>query len=169
VKARRADLYRAFAASVKEDFRAGAFDNRAHSLYVLVMLPAHRVLEEIIASLRNVIAPAIAEPYPKAQAYMAAVILEFVSRQVEERRDVEEGKKQILGDLFHDLSMVLAGKSLPSSSASDYEARLCRLIEWLYAEKDRLSPEIFVAANQRVRAALRQLLDQELKVAGTKE
>ena len=45
------------------------------------MLTAHHLLEEVIASLRNVIAPAIADPYPKAQAYMTAVILEFVSRQ----------------------------------------------------------------------------------------
>ena len=133
------------------------------------MLSAHRLLEEIVISLRHVIAPAIADPYPKSQAYMAAVILEFVSRQVEERRDIDEEKQQTLNNLFHDLSAVLPGHPPPSSSEADYEARLCRLIEWLYSEKDRLGPEAFATANQHVRAALRQLLDQELKVAGTKE
>lgn len=133
------------------------------------MLTAHRLLEEIIASLRNVIAPAIADPYPKSQAYMAAVILEFVARQVEERHDIDEEKKHTLSNLFHDLSAVLAGHSLLSASDADYEARLCRLIEWLYSEKARLGPEAFAVANQKVRAALRQLLDQELKIAGTKE
>lgn len=54
-------------------------------------------------------------------------------------------------------------------SASDQEARLGRLIEWLYTEKDHLGPETFAAANQKVRAALRQLLDQELKIAGKAE
>jgi len=46
------------------------------------MIPAKQLIGEVVSSLRNVIGPAIDEPYPKAQAYMAAVILEFVSRQV---------------------------------------------------------------------------------------
>jgi hypothetical protein len=133
------------------------------------MIAAHRLLEEVVASLRNVIAPAIVEPYPKSQAYMAAVILEFVSRQVEERHDIDEGKTHTLNELFQNLSSLLAGKESAVSSIPDQEAHLCRLIEWLYAEKDRLGPETFTAANQRVRAALRQLLDQELKVAGKAE
>jgi hypothetical protein len=133
------------------------------------MIAAHRLLEEVIASLRNVIAPAIAEPYPKSQAYMAAVILEFVSRQVEERHDIDEEKTLTLNALFHDVTSLLAGKAPAVVNTPDQEARLGRLIEWLYAEKDRLSPETFAAANQRVRAALRQLLDQELKVAGKTE
>jgi hypothetical protein len=133
------------------------------------MLTAHQLLDEIIASLRTVIGPTIPDPYPKAQAFMAAVILEFISRQVEERRDIVAEKDHALLNLFTDLSSVLAGKRFPDATEADKETRLCRLIEWLYAEKDRLGPETFNAANQRVRAALRQLLDQELKVAGTRE
>ncbi|MBM4258289.1 MAG: hypothetical protein FJ147_20635 [Deltaproteobacteria bacterium] len=133
------------------------------------MLTAHHLFKEVIASLRNVVAPAIADPYPKSQAYMAAVILEFVSRQVEERRDIDQEKQQTLNRLFHDLSAFLADKTPSSASETDYEARLCRLIEWLYNEKERLGPEAFATANQKVRAALRQLLDQELKIAGTTE
>lgn len=133
------------------------------------MLTAPQLLTEIITSLRTVIAPAIPEPYPKAQAYMAAVILEFISRQVEERRDIAAEKDNVLNGLFGDLTIVLKGQSLPKEEDTDQEARLSRLIEWLYTEKDRLGPEVFHAANQRVRVALRQLLDQELKVAGTRE
>jgi hypothetical protein len=133
------------------------------------MLAAHQLLEEIITSLRNVIAPAIPDPYPKAQAYMAAVILEFVARQVEERRDIAAEKDNILTGLFGDLAAVLSGKPLPQAENTDQEARLCRLIEWLYAEKDRLGPETFNTANQRIRAALRELLNQELKIAGKEE
>ena len=133
------------------------------------MIAAHRLLEEVIASLRNVIAPAIAEPYPKSQAYMAAVILEFVSRQVEERHDIEEEKTLTLNALFHDVTSLLTGKAPVVVDTLDEETRLGRLIEWLYAEKDHLGPETFAAANQRVRAALRQVLDQELKVAGKAE
>lgn len=133
------------------------------------MLTAHQLLNEIIASLRTVIGPAIPDPYPKAQAFMAAVVLEFIARQVEERHDIAIEKDTILAGLFGDLTTVLSGKALPNLESTDHEARLCRLIEWLYAEKDRLGPETFTAANQRVRAALRELLDQELKIAGKEE
>ena len=46
------------------------------------MLSAKLLLGEIATSLRQVIGPAISEPYPKAQAYMAATILDFISRQI---------------------------------------------------------------------------------------
>jgi hypothetical protein len=130
------------------------------------MLSAHRLLDELIASLRNVIAPAIPDPYPKAQAYMAAVILEFIARQVEERHDIAEEKERAMSGLFHDLAALLDEKPLPELSDTDQEQRLSRLIEWLYSEKDRLGPDAFTVANQRIRAVLRQLLDQELRVAG---
>ncbi len=133
------------------------------------MLTAHQLLKEIITSLRNVIGPAIPDPYPKAQAFMAAVVLEFISRQVEERRDIAAEKVLVLDKVFIDLSSVLAGKTLPTTEEGEKEARLCQLIEWLYAEKDQLGPEAFNAANQRVRIALRELLNQELKIAGTTE
>ena len=130
------------------------------------MLPARRFLDEIVASLRTVIAPAIAEPYPKAQAYMAAVILEFVSRQVEERDDVEAAKARALDALFRDLPALLGARPLPGSGEGASLARLCRVIEWLYAERERLGPDVFAAANGRVRRTLRELLDEDLKVAG---
>jgi hypothetical protein len=132
------------------------------------MLAAHHLLKEVIASLRNVIAPAVADPYPKSQAYMAAVILEFIARQVEERSDSSKEKEHVLEHLFSDLRLLITDKVLTSKDP-DQEARLCRFIEWMYTEKDRLGPEAFTAANQKVRTALRQLLDQELKIAGTKE
>jgi hypothetical protein len=130
------------------------------------MLPAHRFLDEIVVSLRTVIAPAIADPYPKAQAYMAAVILEFVARQVEERGDLAQGKARALERLFGDLSAELGGRGLPGPDAAGAEARLCRVIEWLYTERERLGADVFAAAHGRVRRTLRQLLDEDLKVAG---
>jgi hypothetical protein len=128
------------------------------------MISAKLLLSEIVNSLRNVIAPAIDEPYPKAQAYMAAVILEFVSRQVEERADIDRQKDFALGALFHDLANLPDIAPLDDPEAEG-EMRLCRLIERLYQERERLGEEVFTAAHQRVRLTLRQMLDQELKVA----
>ena len=129
------------------------------------MPSAHHFLEEVITSLRTVIVPAIADPYPKAQAAMAAVLLEFVSRQVEERSDIAQGKERVLGELFGDLPKLLSGQSLEGDDKEDQESRLCRVIEQLYVHRSQLGEEIFAAANTRVRQTLRQLLDEELKVA----
>ncbi len=128
------------------------------------MISAKQLITEIVNSLRNVIAPAIDEPYPKAQAYMAAVILEFVARQVEERADIEQQKKSALDALFHDLANLVDG-SRPGDGKAEGEMRLCHLIEWLYERRANLGEEAFAAANQRIRHTLRQMLDQELKIA----
>ena len=132
------------------------------------MIPANQLLSEIVTSLREVIAPAIAEPYPKAQAYMAAVILEFVARQVAERGDIEEQKHAAMLELVRDLSRLPDVNRLVRGDELD-ETGLNKLIEHLYAERGRLGEETFAAANRRVRQTLRKLLDQELKVAGKSE
>lgn len=128
------------------------------------MISAKQLLSEIVNSLRNVIAPAINEPYPKAQAYMAAVILEFVARQVEERADIEQQRESALRALFHDLANLPDIAQL-AANRIESEVQLCHLIERLYEERDRLGEASFTAANQRIRQTLRQMLDQELKVA----
>jgi hypothetical protein len=130
------------------------------------MLPPHRLLDEIITSLRTVIAPAIAAPYPRSQAYMAAVILEYVSRQVQERGDLRAGKVRALEDLFRELPSMLEGRALPGRDDEEAEARLCHIIEWLHAEREGLGPAVFAAVNGRVRQTLRQLLKEDLKIAG---
>ena len=48
-------------------------------------------------------------------------------------------------------------------------AQLSTLIERLYTERPRLGESTFAAANKRVRGALRELLDQELKIVEKRE
>lgn len=132
------------------------------------MIPARHLIHEIVTSLREVIAPAVAEPYPKAQAYMAAVVLEFVARQIEERGDLEEHKHAVMLELRRDLARMPEVCGLVRGDHLS-EDGLCELIEHLYAERGRLGEETFAVANHRVREALRQLLDQDLMVAGKAE
>jgi hypothetical protein len=132
------------------------------------MIPAKHILTEIVTSLREVIAPAIADPYPKSQAYMAAVVLEFVARQVEERGDIEIEKHAALMELMRDLSRLPEVGRMVRGDHLD-EAGLCELIEHLYSERVQLGEETFASANRRIRQALRALLDAELKVAGKAE
>ena len=93
-----------------------------------------------------------------------SVILEFVQRQVEERADIQQHKDLALGVLFHDLPN-LPGVASPAGEEADGQTRLCHLIERLYGARERLGEELFAAANQRIRRTLRQMLDQELKIA----
>src|SRR2546430_10911786 len=109
------------------------------------MIPAKQLLSEVAASLRNVIGPAIAEPYPKAQAYMAAVILEFVSRQVEERSDIAQGKQDAIAAMFEALALV-AGANI-ADDIPPTEDGLSQLIERLYAQRPHLGEQAFAAAN----------------------
>jgi hypothetical protein len=132
------------------------------------VIDARRMLEEVIASLRGVIAPAISAPYPKTQAYMAAVILETLSLAIEERSDLAEARKRSIVQLFADLGELGAGVSEALPDGED-EARLARLVEVLYADRERLGEERFAAANRRVRQTLRDLLDADLKIASSKE
>jgi len=132
------------------------------------MIPARHIINEIVTSLREVIAPAIAEPYPKSQAYMAAVVLEFIARQVEERNDIETEKYTALMALLRDLShQPELGPMIEADHLS--EAGLCELIERLYSQREQLGEEVFASVNRRIRQALRALLDAELKVAGKAE
>jgi hypothetical protein len=133
------------------------------------VISARRMLEEVIASLRGVIAPAISAPYPKTQAYMAAVILETVSQAIEERSDLAEAKKRSIDRLFADLGDLGVGASPESLGGGADDARLATLVERLYADRERLGEERFAAANRRVRQTLRDLLDADLKIAASKE
>jgi hypothetical protein len=132
------------------------------------MIPAKQLLNEVVISLREVIAPAVAEPYAKAQAYMAAVILEFVARQVDERGDIGTQKDAAMVELMRDLSRLPGIDRLLRANPMT-EDGLCELIEHLYAERGSLGEETFATANRRVRQTLRELLDQELKIAGKTE
>ena len=80
------------------------------------MIEAKQLLNEIAKALRNVIAPAITEPYPKAQAFMAAVIIEFVARQVRKAKsDVAEGKQEAmvsLGNFRASQQRIISGKGV---------------------------------------------------------
>jgi hypothetical protein len=129
------------------------------------MLPAKILLTEIISSLRNVIGPAVKDPHAESQAYMAAVILEFVSRQIEDRNDLESVEQLALTELFDDLSRIPDLAKIVERDGPDLPSRLCHTIEALYSARGQIAPQAFERANRRIRLTLRQLLDAELKIA----
>ena len=129
------------------------------------MLSAKLLVGEIVSSLRQVIGPAISEPYPKAQAYMAATILEFVARQIEERGGSDSKREAVLEALFDDIGRLGLPARIASTGSRD-EATLSDLISNLYQARGEIGETVFAAANLRVRRALRDLLNLELEIAG---
>ena len=115
------------------------------------------------------IAPAISAPYPKTQAYMAAVILETLARAIEERSDVAEAKRRSIERLFAELGALGVGAMTETRGSVADDERLAKLVESLYADRERLGEARFAAANRRVRQTLRDLLDADLKIAASKE
>jgi hypothetical protein len=129
------------------------------------MLSAKLLVGEIVSSLRQVIGPAISEPYPKAQAYMAATILEFVARQIEERGASDSEREAVLEALFDDIGKLGLPARIARVDARD-EAAFSELIAQLYQVRGEIGESVFAAANQRVRRALRDLLNLDLEIAG---
>ena len=129
------------------------------------MLSTKLLVGEIVSSLRQVIGPAISEPYPKAQAYMAATILEFVARQIEERGASDSEKEAVLEALFDDIGKLGLPARIASIDSRD-EAALSELIGRLYQARGEIGESLFAPANRRVRRALRDLLNLDLEVAG---
>jgi hypothetical protein len=129
------------------------------------MLSAKLLVGEIVSSLRQVIGPAISEPYPKAQAYMAATILEFVARQIEERGGSDSKKEAVLETLFDDIDRLGLPAGIASPGARD-AAAFSELIANLYQVRSEIGESAFAAANLRVRRALRDLLNLDLEIAG---
>jgi hypothetical protein len=129
------------------------------------MLSAKLLVGEIVSSLRQVIGPAISEPYPKAQAYMAATILEFVARQIEERGTSDSERVAVLEAVFDDIGKLGLPARIASVDSRD-EVALSELIARLYQARGELGESAFAAANQRVRRALRDLLNLDLEIAG---
>lgn len=128
------------------------------------MIPPHRLLGEVIATIKNVIAPAIPDPYPKTQAYMAAVILEMVARSLEERRDLGDAKTDAVERLVAELRG-LGVAPPPFAEGDDAEHRVGRISVALDADRASLGEETYRAAKGHLRRAMRVLLDQDLRVA----
>jgi hypothetical protein len=125
-------------------------------------------------TLRKEIGPAVDGDYPRTQAFMAAVILEKVARQLELRPAHERADAAEMRQLYADLDTVLTAEGAPTAvralvdegMAGGDSDGLCRLIEALYAHRDELGPSTFAAALSRVRTTLRARIGRRMEYAG---
>lgn len=132
------------------------------------------LLERIAQLLRREIGPAIDAEYPRTQAFMAAVVLQKVGRQLALAAEHAAAETSDLEALLADLRALLDESVAPGAvrSAVDgltetRDARgLCRLIEALYASRAELGEARFAALLGRTRVTLRRSIDRRMAVAG---
>lgn len=131
------------------------------------------LLQRIANTLKRDVGPAIEAEYPKTQAFMAAVVLQKLGRQLGLEGAHRAAAAADLSALLDDLGGLLGGGETPArvtaavqtlTSARD-AAALCTLIETLYASRGELGAARFDALLGRVRETLRASIDRRMEYA----
>lgn len=128
----------------------------------------------IARMLKQEVAPAVTAEYPRTQAFMAAVVLQKLGRQLESEPLHGETKRSDLDALVIDLGASLACGEAPmpvrdafvALTRSRDEAALCRLIEALYEARADLGEERFGQLLARIRRTLRTQIDRRMEYSG---
>ncbi len=136
------------------------------------MLSPEEHLERMSGILRHDIGPAVADPFPKTQAFMASVVLEKLARQLRTRSAHETAERNDMAELGVALAAEIGpgdpeGLRHAVSSLHDGPVgpALSRAVAELYAGRDQLSPDRFDHLLTLVRRTLRARLDRQLEYA----
>jgi hypothetical protein len=131
------------------------------------------LLQRIASTLKRDVGPAIDAEYPKTQAFMAAVVLQKLGRQLDLEGAHRSADAEDLSALLEDLGSVLGEGETPASVTGAIQtltrtrdaAALCTLIEALYASRTELGAARFDALLGRVRETLRASIDRRMEYA----
>ena len=131
------------------------------------------LLQRIANTLKRDVGPAIETEYPKTQAFMAAVVLQKLGRQLDLEGAHRSADAADLSALLEDLGGVLGEGETPASvtgavgtlTRTRDAAALCTLIETLYASRAELGAARFDALLGRVRETLRASIDRRMEYA----
>src|SRR5262249_47703132 len=131
------------------------------------------LLQRIARTLRQDIGPAVRAEYPRTQAFMAAVVLQKVSRQLALADEHAAAEIADLTALLADLRQLSLDDSAPSPVLAAVDglaqaldaAALCRLIEALYGARADLGEARFATLLGRIRQTLRRNIDRRMAVA----
>ena len=129
------------------------------------------LLLRIANTLRQEIAPAVDAEYPKTQAFMAAVVLQKLGRQIALAPTHARAAGAELDALIVDLTASAADGPVAIRSAVAHLSQfrdagaLCRLIESLYACRDVLGERRFEDLLARVRRTLRTDIERRMEYA----
>ncbi len=131
------------------------------------------LLARIATTLKQGIAPAVAEDYPRTQAHMAAVVLDKVARDLATAEAHRDAAAADVAALVHDLAAALPvdatpallGDALARLAADRDNAALAAVVAALYAVRGELGEVRFDNLLGRVRETLRRDIDRRCAVA----
>lgn len=131
------------------------------------------LLARLSSTLRHDIGPAVVEPFPKTQAFMASVILEKLSAQIRLASTHTEAEAADLAALAADLPRLLGAAPVPPTVAAavdrltsgDGSAALSALVAALWAEREALGADRFQTVLGRARTTMRARIDRQMEFA----
>ena len=130
------------------------------------------LLERLAVTFRSEVGPAIETEYPRTQAFMSAVVLKKLARQLDREAEHDELERREREALRRDLERLLGEVTAPHTVREAFaglgrlgDAGLCRFIEALYAEREALGTAGFDALLGRTRQAMRRSLDRRMEYA----
>jgi hypothetical protein len=130
------------------------------------------LLERLARTLRAEIGPAVDGDYQRTQAFMSAVVIEKIARQLRVADVHADAELREIAAMFDELDTSLASANVPAtlrttldSARADGVAGLCRVIEALYDARGALSETTFHNALSTVRHVLRTQIDRRVEVA----
>ena len=130
------------------------------------------LLERLARTLRAEIGPAVDGDYQRTQAFMGAVVVEKIARQLRVADVHADAEVREAAAMFEALDALLAGANVPAplrttldGARTDGAAGLCRVIEALYGARDALGEATFDNALSTVRRVLRAQIDRRVEVA----
>jgi hypothetical protein len=143
---------------------------RASEKYVV---NATDLMQRIATTLREVIGPAIESEYPKTQAFMAAVVLQKLGKELALSAEHQQAQSEDLQALHRDLRARLANVETPPALLEAMErlasapgaASLAGLVSALYLTRAELGEQRLTDLLGRVRSTLRADLDRRLEHA----
>jgi hypothetical protein len=135
-----------------------------------VVTPAAELLARMSVTMKSTIAPNTTGT-AKPQAYMAAVVLEKIAKQLELAPAHAAQQATDATALVADLGSLADGKGLPPGTSAALAAvradsgpeNLCSLVRSLYGDRAVLGQELFVAMLGRVRVALRADINRRME------
>lgn len=135
-----------------------------------VVTPAAELLARMSVTMKTGIAPNTTGT-AKPQAYMAAVVLEKIAKQLEFAPEHAAQAQRDATALRSDLAGRTSSVALPGATqaavaglAADWDAvALCNLVRALYADRAALGDDLFASLLGRVRLALRADIDRRME------
>ena len=136
-------------------------------------MTTEELLQRIAQALKQEVGPAIEAEYLKTQAFMAAVMLQKLGRQLGLASEHAAAETADLDGLLADLRELLEDRTVPATVSAPIEtlvqtrenAALCSVIEALYVSRAAIGEVRFAALLGRIRQTLRRSIDRRIEVA----